>query len=868
MFMNKDSTFENIFKDHIKIETSQKSIDNLFTERMKNKTNYSPYYQRNYVWDDNKATHFIESIFLGTELPPLIFFDSKYGVEIIDGRQRYETIKRFMEDEFSLKPNGLTILTQLKNLKHSNLSKKSNDLLEHFLDCKIRIIHFQIVNHPPLEESLQDKVKKEIFLRYNSGITPLKKEEVDDARYDKDILSNYFKRKLKTDKTKRMFVDVLFRGYLSKIYKSITDAKLVSQIRYELVLPLYPIEQYSKGGTRKITEKLYEFLTKNTDLSEEKIFLKFHEKIQFLNKVIANSAKTNLKSNHLSMRSLFWGLSVLEMENQTIKYDNGLITKCSEFVNDNIEYFSTEYSTRRENILNRYIITQQFLETEFRINLSAYIDFNKKIDKIKKDIRNKKSSTKLEKLKDIGLSKPEPSNMSIDDVTRKMNRRKFLVRPSYQRVEVIDKQKKSSIIESVLLGIKLPPIFIYKRSDDVYEVIDGQQRLLTLLGFTGSTYTDQEDKVKKSKDNKFALKGLRILTDLNGKTFDDLDEKDKDKIYDFQLYIVEIDSNKNPNFNPIDLFIRLNDKPYPIKTNSFEMWNSWVDVDIINKIKSLKNNLEDWFYIKKLVKKSDRDRMENEELITTLAYIENNYSKDPKVIDLYQKDNIDLDGVITSKLNARVNTKSKINSLLLKACNDTNVKNDLFKSVKKVKSVIKIIKTVLINRNKKEGETLEGFLSNEFEKFIKVGNTRKLQNIYFLWLLVHKSNFNLVKYKRLDMKKDLLELFKIINTKHKGLQKNEDGKKTLVEIFESHKEVFVKNYTSSSIRKRKLSPKEKEEMLKKQKYKSSISDVPIFDMDDLEVDHTVPLSMQGDDNIENMGLAHGTENRQKGSKIN
>ena len=57
-------------------------------------------------------------------------------------------------------------------------------------------------------------------------------------------------------------------------------------------------------------------------------------------------------------------------------------------------------------------------------------------------------------------------------------------------------------------------------------------------------------------------------------------------------------------------------------------------------------------------------------------------------------------------------------------------------------------------------------------------------------------------------------------------------------------------------------------MLKKQKYKSSISDVPIFDMDDLEVDHTVPLSMQGDDNIENMGLAHGTENRQKGSKIN
>ena len=59
----KQGVFEKIFKEHIKIETSQKSIDGLFTPRMKNKTDYSPYYQRNYVLDENKATHFIESIF-------------------------------------------------------------------------------------------------------------------------------------------------------------------------------------------------------------------------------------------------------------------------------------------------------------------------------------------------------------------------------------------------------------------------------------------------------------------------------------------------------------------------------------------------------------------------------------------------------------------------------------------------------------------------------------------------------------------------------------------------------------------------------------------------------------------------------------
>jgi hypothetical protein len=866
--MSSINSFENIFKEHIKIETSQKSIDNLFTRRMTSKTNYKPYYQRNYVWDDNKATHFIESIFLGTELPPLIFFDSDNGIEIIDGRQRYETIKRFMDDEFSLKQNGLSILTQLKNLKYSQLSKKSNDLLEHFLDCKIRIIHFQIVNHPPLDPKLQDRVKKEIFLRYNSGITPLKKEEVDDARYDEDLISNFFKNKInKSETVYKMFVDVLFSGHVSKIYKKVSLAKIISQVRTELVLPSYPIAQFSKGGAKKIAEKLYEFFTKTNSEQPEIIYDNFINKVEFLNKILKYSSKNKLKTNHLAMRGFLWALSIMEIEQINFSFDNNFTKKCAIFINDNIQFFSTEYSTRRENIFNRYVIIQKFFESEFDLSLSAYLDENSSIAKIKKEIRNKKATTKLEKLKDLGLSKPEPSNMSIEDVSRKMNRRKFLVRPSYQRVEVINKQKKSSIIESVLLGIKLPPIFIYKRLDDVYEVIDGQQRLLTLLGFTGSEYTDQDNKVIKSKDNEFKLSGLRILTELNGKKFNELNENDQNKIYDFQLYIVEIDANKNPNFNPIDLFIRLNDKPYPIKTNSFEMWNSWVDVDLIDQIKQLKNVLIDWFYIKKITKKSDRDRMENEELITSLAYIEYHSKSKQKVVDIYQKDNINIEGIITSKLISRVSSKLKINALMLEACTDITVKKEFLNSIKKVKSVIRNLKLILIDRNKEPGETTELFLNNEIEKFVKVSNTRKLQNFYFLWILINKTNFNLVKIKRKDMKKDLLRIFKIINAKHTGFHKNNINNRSLINLFNSHSDVFLSNYTSKAMRKRKLSKKEKEEMIKRQGYKSSISGVPIFDMDDLEVDHTIPLAVQGQDEIDNMGLAHGKENREKGSNF-
>ncbi|MBC3759852.1 DUF262 domain-containing protein [Hyunsoonleella sp. SJ7] len=856
--------FEKIFKEHIKIETSQKSIDGLFTPRMKNKTDYSPYYQRNYVWDESKATHFIESIFLGTELPPLIFFENEDGIEIIDGRQRYETIFRFMENEFSLKLNGLTVLTQLKNLKYNSLGKKSNDLLERFLECKIRIINFQIVNHPPLKIDLQDRIKKEIFLRYNSGITPLKREEVDDARYDKDELTNFFKKKLNNQNTHQLFQSTLFTGS-DVIYKKHTVAKIMNQVRVELVLPKYPIEQFSKGGVSKIVEKLYEFYITNKDKSDEKVFIGFRDKLEFLSKVIKKSKKNERKVNHLGLRTLLWGIGILEIEGVNVKFKNDLIEKSSLFIDENINYFSTEYSTRRENIFNRYLIVQTFLENIFDVDLSSYISTNSKFDKVKKGLSHRTPKTKLEELNNLGLSKPEPSNMSIEDVVRKMNRRKFLVRPSYQRIEVINQQKKSSIIESILLNIKLPPIFIFKRLDDVYEVVDGQQRLLTLLSFIGESYTDQNDKKIYSKDNKFKLKDLRILSELNGLSFENLTDKMQDKLYDFQLYIVEIDSYKNPSFDPIDLFIRLNDKPYPIKQNSFEMWNSWVDKEIISNIKTLKNELYPWFHIKTITKKSDRDRMENEELITSFCYVEMAKGNLGDVIDVYQRDNIDLEKTITSKINARIKTKSRINKLLLETSKDEKVKKEFLGSIKNVKSKIKNLKTILIDRNPQENESLADFLKTELDKIVVDGNSRKLKNFYLIWILISKSNFQLVKFKRNDMKKDLVKMIKFYNKSHLNFSKDLDY--NLVDKFAEDSKFFIKNYSPISTRKRKLTMDEKKSLLDEQGGKSSISGATMYIWDEIEVDHKVPISLQGKDEIENLGIAHKIENREKGSKL-
>ena len=74
--------------------------------------------------------------------------------------------------------------------------------------------------------------------------------------------------------------------------------------------------------------------------------------------------------------------------------------------------------------------------------------------------------------------------------------------------------------------------------------------------------------METSRKNGFRLSKLRFLTELNGMDIDEVEQvkpRYYDQILDFQIDIVEIKQSQNPNFNPIDLFLRLNSKPFPIQ---------------------------------------------------------------------------------------------------------------------------------------------------------------------------------------------------------------------------------------------------------------------------------------------------------------
>ena len=81
------------------------------------------------------------------------------------------------------------------------------------------------------------------------------------------------------------------------------------------------------------------------------------------------------------------------------------------------------------------------------------------------------------------------------------------VAPAYQRRLRWNRKKKSLLIESFLLNIPVPPIYLFESDYNAYEVIDGRQRLETIRGFL---------------NNQFALTSLEYWPELNRKRFDDL----------------------------------------------------------------------------------------------------------------------------------------------------------------------------------------------------------------------------------------------------------------------------------------------------------------------------------------------------------
>jgi hypothetical protein len=147
------------------------------------------------------------------------------------------------------------------------------------------------------------------------------------------------------------------------------------------------------------------------------------------------------------------------------------------------------------------------------------------------------------------------ADWTVETIVSQLGRGNIEMNPRFQRRDAWSPRRKSLFVESLILGLPVPQIVLAEKRGErgKYLVLDGKQRLLTLLQFTGNA---------EGAHNAFRLSGLEARQDLQRKTFADLSddlelEGDFNALANYTIRTVVI--RNWPTFDFLHLvFLRLN----------------------------------------------------------------------------------------------------------------------------------------------------------------------------------------------------------------------------------------------------------------------------------------------------------------------
>ncbi len=192
----------------------------------------------------------------------------------------------------------------------------------------------------------------------------------------------------------------------------------------------------------------------------------------------------------------------------------------------------------------------------------------------------------------------------VDSLYGRYKRGKLILQPDFQRNFVWDKKKSVSLIESILLDIPIPAIYLSEEKDGKEYVIDGQQRLTAFFSFIDGKFPDGKD---------FKLTNLKVFTELRNKFFRDLDEKWQDKIRYYTIRTITFRSESDSELK-FTIFERLNTGA--VKLNDQELRNCIYRGPYNKLLKKLASE-KDFMYLLSLEK--PHRRMRDIELVLRFA---------------------------------------------------------------------------------------------------------------------------------------------------------------------------------------------------------------------------------------------------------
>ena len=291
-----------------------------------------------------------------------------------------------------------------------------------------------------------------------------------------------------------------------------------------------------------------------------------------------------------------------------------------------------------------------------------------------------------------------PSDIRVQDYKADWDRGRFEI-PDFQRNYVWDAVRASRFIESFLLNLPVPPVFLYiEQGKDKYTIVDGQQRIISIVSFLTGEFV-----IGKNMGKKFTLKGVR--EEWVGKTFAGLDARSR-----FNLESAVMRSTIIEQISPEDnssiyaIFERLNTGGMPLNNMEIRMCASHGS---LSKLLKDLNEKEAWRGL--LGKDADLRHRDLELILRFFALQENEYKSPMKrFLNDYMKENKDkLQPWLDGKQKLFEDAVNKVLSIKEKTTNFDKVKNI---------SVLDSLLVALASSKTSDAESLKSFYENLIER--------------------------------------------------------------------------------------------------------------------------------------------------------
>lgn len=234
----------------INTQAYDKSVSDLYRMMSDGDINLNPEYQRNYIWDNKRASLLIESIILNVPIPVVyVSQEEDDSWTVIDGLQRLNSIKRFFDRDFKL--SGLQILSQLNRSDIRSLNPKAVRVLRNGL---LRIIVISSDSH--------EDIKYDVFMRLNRGAVKLNEQELRNCLY-----RGSFNQTLKELTKNKQYLELL---NLKEPHKRMNDCELILRF-FALNGNWNPGEEHIEYYKGRMKTFLNDFMVRNRNISKDRI---------------------------------------------------------------------------------------------------------------------------------------------------------------------------------------------------------------------------------------------------------------------------------------------------------------------------------------------------------------------------------------------------------------------------------------------------------------------------------------------------------------------------------------------------------------------------------------------------------------------